>query len=154
MRLHNVSRFSGFRVTIVSETHPQMPSMPSELDVQTPQAIERPSTLGRTVRVEGKIVSQQDLHVDGQVNGTIELPTSKLTIGPQAHVKASIKAQNVSLVGNAEGTIEANERVELCSQSRLVGDIKTPRLVIKDGAYIKGKVDVIMPAGPRAPKRE
>jgi len=93
------------------------------------------------------------LHVDGQVDGTIELPTGKLTIGPQANVRASIKAQNVSLVGNAEGTIEANERVELCSQSRLVGDIKTPRLVIKDGAYIKGKVDVVQPTASKTPKR-
>jgi len=106
------------------------------------------------VRIEGKIVSHQDLHVDGQVTGTIDLPTSKLTIGPEANVKASIKAQNVSLVGNAEGTIEANERVELCSHSRLVGDIKTPRLVIKDGAYIKGNVDVVRPSAPKATRRD
>jgi cytoskeletal protein CcmA (bactofilin family) len=130
-----------------------MSTIPAEIDVATPLALERTSTLGRTVRVEGKIVSHQDLHVDGQVDGTIELPDCKLTIGPQAHVRASIKAQNVSLVGNAEGTIEANERVELCSQSRLVGDIKTPRLVIKDGAYIKGKVDVVQPLVPKTPKR-
>jgi cytoskeletal protein CcmA (bactofilin family) len=92
--------------------------------------------------------------VDGQVDGTIELPTHKLTIGPQANVKASIKAQTVSLVGNAEGTIEANEKVELCGQSRLVGDIKTPRLVIKDGAYIKGKVDVVRSGPPKAAKHD
>ncbi|HUI81634.1 MAG TPA: polymer-forming cytoskeletal protein [Bryobacteraceae bacterium] len=130
-----------------------MSTVPSDINTQTPLAVERPSTLGRTVRVEGKIVSNQDLHVDGQVNGTIELPTSRLTIGPDASVKASIKAQNVSLVGNAEGTIEANERVELCSQSRMVGDVKTPRLVIKDGAYIKGNVDVVEPSAPKTPKR-
>jgi len=130
-----------------------MSTVPSGLDVQTAPPAERTSTLGRTVRVEGKIVSHQDLHVDGQVDGTIELPANKLTIGPQATVKASIKAQNVSLVGNAEGTIEANERVELCGQSRLVGDIKTPRLVIKDGAYIKGNVDVIRTPAPKMTKR-
>ena len=126
-----------------------MSTVPSELNAQTPPAVERLSTLGRTVRVEGKIISNQDLHVDGQVNGSIELPSGRLTIGPDATVKASIKAHNVSLVGNAEGSIEADERVELCSQSRLVGDIRTPRLVIKDGAYIKGKVDVLDPAEPK-----
>jgi cytoskeletal protein CcmA (bactofilin family) len=131
-----------------------MSTVPSGFDVPTAPPAERTSTLGRTVRVEGKIISQQDLNVDGQVDGSIELPTSKLTIGPQANVKASIKAQTVSLVGNAEGTIEANERVELCGQSHLVGDIRTPRLVIKDGAYIKGKVDVIRPAAPKTTKRD
>jgi cytoskeletal protein CcmA (bactofilin family) len=130
-----------------------MSTVPSDLSTQMPPAVERPSILGRTVRIEGKIVSNQDLHVDGEVSGSIELPSGRLTIGPDASVKASIKAQNVSLVGNAEGTIEANERVELCSQSRLVGDIRTPRLVIKDGAYIKGKVDVVEPAASRLPKR-
>jgi cytoskeletal protein CcmA (bactofilin family) len=132
----------------------QMSTVPSGFDVPAAPPAERTSTLGRTVRVEGKIISHQDLHVDGQVDGSIELPTSKLTIGPQANVKASIKAQMVSLVGNAEGTIEANERVELCGQSRLVGDIRTPRLVIKDGAYIKGKVDVVRPAAPKTTKRD
>lgn len=130
-----------------------MSTVPSGLDQTTP-AIERPSTLGSTVRVEGKIISHQDLHVDGQVDGTIDLPDNKLTIGPKAHVKAAITAQNVSLVGNAEGTIDANERVELCSQSRLVGDIRTPRLVIKDGAYIKGKVDVTRTPAPKVSKRD
>ncbi|HEV3329726.1 MAG TPA: polymer-forming cytoskeletal protein [Bryobacteraceae bacterium] len=131
-----------------------MSTVPSEIEVPLAPSIEGISTLGRTVRVEGKIVSHQDLHVEGQVDGTIELPDNKLTIGPQARVKATIKAHNVSIVGNAEGTIEANESVELCGQSRLVGDIRTPRLVIKDGAYIKGKVDVIRPAAPKGTKRD
>jgi len=129
-----------------------MSTIPSEIEVPLVPLTERTSTLGRTVRVEGKIISHQDLHVEGQVEGTIDLPGSKLTIGPQASVKASIKAQNVSIVGNAEGSIEAHERVELCGQSRLIGDIKTPRLVVKDGAYIKGKVDVVQPPVPKAAK--
>ena len=131
-----------------------MSTVPPGLDVQALPPGERTSTLGRTVRVEGKIISHQDLHVDGQVDGTIELSGNKLTIGPQANVKASIRAQNVSIVGNAEGTIEATERVELCSQCRLVGDIRTPRLVIKDGAYIKGNVDVFRRPAPKTTKRD
>jgi cytoskeletal protein CcmA (bactofilin family) len=126
-----------------------MSTVPSGFDPHTPPPSEKTSTLGRTVRVEGKIISHQDLHVEGQVDGTIELSGNKLTIGPLANVRANIKAQNVSIVGNAEGTIEATERVELCSQCRLVGDIRTPRLVIKDGAYIKGKVDVIRIPAPK-----
>jgi cytoskeletal protein CcmA (bactofilin family) len=129
-----------------------MPTVPTGVDVETPPA-ERTSTLGRSVRVEGKIISHQDLNVDGEVDGTIDLPSNKLTIGLQGSVKACIRAQNVSIVGNAEGLIEANEKVELGSQCRLVGDIRTPRLVIKDGAYIKGNVNVVRPPGPKTTKR-
>jgi cytoskeletal protein CcmA (bactofilin family) len=131
-----------------------MPVVPPEFHAETAPLGERTSILGRTVHVAGKIISHQDLHVEGQVDGTIDLPSNKLTIGPQAHVKAAIKAQSVSLVGHAEGTIEANERVELCSQCHMVGDIKTPRLVIKDGAYIKGKVDVVQSSAPKTIRRD
>ena len=105
-----------------------------------------PSVLGREVRITGEVVSHQDLFVDGELEGRIELPDHKLTIGPRARVKAHIKAQNVVIVGNAEGTIESTERVELCSQSQVLGDIKTPRIIIKDGAHFRGTIDVLRPA--------
>ena len=101
------------------------------------------STMGRNVRVQGEIVSDQDLHVNGEMEGTIDLHDCKLTIGPQARVKATIKARSVSIVGTAEGTIDASERVELCSQCRVVGNIRTPRIVIKEGAFFRGNLDVV-----------
>ena len=101
-----------------------------------------PSLVGRTVRIAGEIFCHQDLFVDGEVDGSIHLPEHKLIIGPRANVKATIRAQNVVIVGNAEAIIEASERVELCSQCKLVGEIKTPRLVIKDGANFKGTIEV------------
>ena len=107
-----------------------------------------PSVIGRGVRVTGEIVCHQDLFVEGEVDGRLELPDHRLTIGPRGNVKATIKAQNVVIVGTAEATIEATERVELCSQCRLVGDIKTPRIVIKDGAHFKGTIDVVRKTPP------
>ena len=99
--------------------------------------------MGSAVRIEGDIYSQQDLFVDGEVNGSVTLPGHKLSIGPNAKVKANIKAKNVVLVGNLEGKIEASERIELRSSCRLLGDIRGRRIQIENGAFIKGSVEVI-----------
>lgn len=103
------------------------------------------SLVGRAVRIAGEICCRQDLYVDGEVDGQMELTDYKLTIGPQARVKADIRAQNVVIVGQAEGKIQATERVELCSQCSLIGDIETPRVVIKDGAHFKGTIHTAPP---------
>ena len=106
---------------------------------------ERVSNLGRGVRIEGKLFSDQDLQVDGEVDGTLEVHDHNLIIGPRARVKADIKAQNLSILGAVEGTIEASDRIELCSQCRVLGQIKTRRIAIKDGAYFKGNIEVVQP---------
>ena len=103
------------------------------------------SHLGQGVRIQGKIFSDQDLQVDGEVDGTLEACGHNLTIGPQAKVKADIKALNVRIIGTVEGTIETNDLIELCSQCRVVGQIITRRIVIKDGAYFKGDIEVLRP---------
>jgi cytoskeletal protein CcmA (bactofilin family) len=81
--------------------------------------------------------------VDGQVAGSIMLPEHTLTIGPKATVKAGIKAKCVILVGTVEGNIEASDRVELRNCCSLAGDIRSPRIVIENGAYIKGRLEVV-----------
>jgi len=104
-----------------------------------------PNQVGCTVRIEGEIYSQQDMSVDGEITGILTLPKHTLTIGPKANVRAKIKAQNVVLVGNVEGDIEATERIELRSRCSLLGNVRSPRIVIENGAYIKGAVEVLRP---------
>ena len=111
-----------------------------------PPGDEPVSNLGRGVRIEGKICSDQDLQVDGEVDGALEVHDHNLIVGPHARVKAEIKAQNVSIVGTVEGTIEASDRIELCSQCQVVAQIKTRRIAIKDGAYFKGNIEVVLPS--------
>ena len=102
-----------------------------------------PNQVGRTMRIEGEIDSQRDMLVDGEVTGTMTVRMHTLTIGPKAKVKAKIKAQNVVLVGNVEGNIEATERIELRSRCNLLGNVRSPRIVIENGDYIKGNVEVV-----------
>lgn len=108
--------------------------------------VSAPSQVGSTVRIDGEICGQHDMFVDGEINGSIMLPEHTLTIGPKATVKANIRAQKVVLVGNMEGNIEAGERIEVRSCCSLLGDMRSPRIMIENGAYIKGAIEVIRQA--------
>ena len=102
-----------------------------------------PNQLGSTVHIVGEISGRQDMVVDGEVAGNITLPEHTLTIGSKANVKAGIKAKYVVLFGTVEGNIEASDRVELRNCCSLMGDIRSPRVQIENGAYIKGTVEVV-----------
>ena len=101
------------------------------------------ATIGKAVKIEGKILSREDLYVDGDVEGTVELMDHKLTIGPNGKVHAAVKAREVVALGAIQGNVEASERIEIRKDAKLVGDIKTARIIIEDGAYFKGSIDIV-----------
>jgi cytoskeletal protein CcmA (bactofilin family) len=103
------------------------------------------ATIGKAVKIAGQIFSREDLYVDGDVEGTIELMDHKLTIGPNGKVHAGVKAREVVALGAIQGNVEASERIEIRKDAKLVGDIKTARIVIEDGAYFKGSIDIVKP---------
>ena len=98
--------------------------------------------LGRSVVIKGELSGSEDLYVDGQVEGTIELHGNSLIIGPSGQVRANVNAKAVIVQGKLEGNIHASERAELRKSAVAVGDIITQRVAIEDGAYFKGKVDI------------
>jgi cytoskeletal protein CcmA (bactofilin family) len=115
------------------------------------------ANIGKAVKVNGQIISQEDLYVDGDVEGTIELIQHKLTIGPNGKVHAAIKAREVVVLGSVQGNVEASDRIEIRKDARLVGDIKTARIIIEDGAYFKGSIDIVKPepkAAAAAPRQQ
>jgi cytoskeletal protein CcmA (bactofilin family) len=97
--------------------------------------------IGTALRIEGRIVSDQDLTIDGQVEGTIEVGDHNLVIGAGAAVKADLIAKTITISGAVTGDVTASERVLLQPSASVDGDIATPRLRMADGATIKGKVD-------------
>jgi len=113
------------------------------------------ATIGKAVKVVGQIFSREDLFVDGDVEGTIELIEHKLTVGPNGKVHSGIKAREVVALGAVQGNVEASERIEIRKDARLVGDIRTARIVIEDGAYFKGSIDIVKaePKAAAAPPR-
>ncbi|MBI1790748.1 MAG: polymer-forming cytoskeletal protein [Acidobacteria bacterium] len=113
------------------------------------------ATIGKSVSLKGQIFSREDLIVDGEVDGSIELAEHRLTVGPNGKVNAGVKAREIIVLGTILGNVEAGDRIEIRKEARLVGDIKTARIVIEDGAYFKGSIDVIRPepAKTAAPAR-
>jgi len=109
-----------------------------ESDIRSGQA-----TIGKAVKVNGQIFSKEDLYIDGDVEGTVELTDSKLTIGPNGRVQATIRAREVVVLGSIQGNVEAGDRIDIRKEAKLVGDIKTVRIVIEDGAYFKGSIDIV-----------
>ncbi len=108
------------------------------------------NSIGKSVKVVGQIYCKEDLYVDGTVEGTLEGSEHKLTIGPHGTIQASIKAREVLVLGTIQGNVEAYERLEIRKDAKLLGDIRTARIVIEDGAYFKGSIDIIKPEPVKA----
>jgi cytoskeletal protein CcmA (bactofilin family) len=96
--------------------------------------------IGKAVRVEGKVVSGEDLIIDGDVEGSIEVGNHSLTIGPGAAIKADLVAKTVTISGSVIGNVKAIERVELRAGGSVAGDITSPRLLMAEGSTVSGKV--------------
>jgi cytoskeletal protein CcmA (bactofilin family) len=107
--------------------------------------------IGQGVVVEGRITSVQDLRIDGKVEGTIEVGDHELILGASAAVKANLVARSILISGAVIGNVTATDRLELEATSSVEGDIRTPLLVMTDGAVINGKVDA---GGNRAAKNQ
>ena len=112
------------------------------------------AVLGKSVMVKGQIFSREDLTIDGEVEGTVELQENRLTVGPNGRVQATVKAREIVVLGTIHGNVEATDKIDIRKEAKLVGDIKTQRIVIEDGAYFKGSIDITKPdvAKPPAPK--
>jgi cytoskeletal protein CcmA (bactofilin family) len=99
------------------------------------------AVIGKSVQIRGEVKGNEDLMVDGNVEGTITLIESRLTIGPNAHVAANVSARDVVLLGQLSGNISATGRVELRDGCDLVGDISAARLSIEESAHFRGNVE-------------
>jgi cytoskeletal protein CcmA (bactofilin family) len=97
--------------------------------------------IGQGVIVEGRITSSQDLRIDGKVEGTIEVGSHTLIVGAQAVVKASLAAKSIVISGEVIGNVTATERIDLQATGSIDGDVSAPRLVMVDGAVVRGTVD-------------
>lgn len=113
------------------------------------------AVIGKSVLVKGNIISREDLTIDGEVEGSIEMHDNRLTVGPHGRVQAGVKAREIVVLGTIHGNVETTDKIEIRKDAKLVGDIKTARIVIEDGAYFKGGIDIIKETpkpAPPAPK--
>ena len=107
------------------------------------------ASIGKSVTIKGQIFSREDLVVDGEVEGAIELNDHRLTVGPNGRVRAGVKAREIVILGTIEGNVEALDKIDIRKDAKLVGDIKTARIVIEDGAHFKGSIDIVKVDAPK-----
>ncbi|MFQ5768379.1 MAG: polymer-forming cytoskeletal protein [Acidobacteriota bacterium] len=98
--------------------------------------------IGQSICIRGELTGNEDLTIEGQVEGKIALQEHNLTIGPKGRIQAEVMAASVVIQGEVNGNIRATDRVELAETGRVTGDIVSPRIVIADGARFKGSVDM------------
>ena len=98
--------------------------------------------LGPTIVVKGEISSEEDLQIDGKVEGPISLKGHRLTVGRTAQLNSEINAREVIVYGNASGNLRARDRVEIKKDGQVIGDITTTRISIEEGAYFKGHIEI------------
>jgi cytoskeletal protein CcmA (bactofilin family) len=121
------------------------PSIPT-LHKETPKASDPHRAdvghIGKSVQIKGELTGSEDLYLDGSIEGTIDLRDHSLIIGPNGKIKAGITARDLVVHGRVEGNVTATGRVELRKSCTLIGDVSTQRIVIEDGAFFKGAIDI------------
>jgi cytoskeletal protein CcmA (bactofilin family) len=110
----------------------------------------RSASIGKSCIIKGQLFSREDLYIDGEVEGAVEMQEHRLTVGPNGKIHAGVKAREIVVLGTIHGNVEAGEKIEIRKDAKLVGDIKTIRIVIEDGAYFKGSIDIVRSETARA----
>jgi cytoskeletal protein CcmA (bactofilin family) len=98
--------------------------------------------IGKSVVIKGELNGSEDLTVEGQVEGKIELRQSVLTIGPNGRIKAQVFAKSVIILGEVTGNVTASEKVDIRDNGSVDGDITSPRVAIAEGAHFRGSIDM------------
>ena len=106
--------------------------------------------IGKSVIIKGELSGSEDLTIEGQVEGKIELRQNILTIGPNGKIKAQVFAKTVVVQGEVTGNITATERVDIRDAGSVDGDLSAPRVAIADGAHFRGAIDMQKGGAPKA----
>ena len=127
---------------------PSAPVMASE-----PPAAPRPvttttadqATIGKSLVIKGEVTGSESLYIDGRVEGSINLPGNRVTVGRNGVVSANISAREIVVLGKVRGNMTASDRVDIRNEGSLIGDVVAQRISIEDGAFFKGGIDIRKP---------
>ncbi len=99
--------------------------------------------LGRSVVLRGELTGTEDLVIEGQFDGNINVQDNSLTVGPEGHVKAEVRARRVVIHGSLNGNISAREKIEIRKSGHVEGDLLAASIGIEEGAYFKGSIEIL-----------
>lgn len=123
------------------------PATPEPIPVPRPAAsaplnTQEQATLGKSLVIKGEVTGSESLYIDGRVDGSINLPGNRVTVGRNGVVSANISAREIVVLGKVRGNMTASDRVDIRADGSLTGDIVAQRISIEDGAYFKGGIDI------------
>jgi len=117
-----------------------------------PSVSQNQTILGQSIALHGEMSGKEDLLIEGQLEGTINLPDHCVTVGSHGEVKAEVHARQVIVLGTLTGNITASEKVEIRKTGQVVGDLVAAAVAIEDGAYFKGSIDILREQSHGAPR--
>src|ERR1700739_4139029 len=141
-----------------STPEPQRPAAPAPTTSYDPAPATAPrnatlnttdqATIGKSLVIKGEVTGSESLYIDGRVEGSINLPGNRVTVGKNGVVNANINAREVVVLGKVRGNLTASDRVDIRSDGSLTGDVIAARISIEDGAFFKGGIDIRKGAQP------
>ena len=105
------------------------------------------ANIGKSITIKGDLSGNEDLVIEGTVEGKVELPSSQLTIGADGSVHAEVNAKSVVVIGRVTGNVNGTERVEIQATGQVEGDVCSPRLVVVEGAELNGSIHMTKSKG-------
>jgi cytoskeletal protein CcmA (bactofilin family) len=126
-------------------SHASLGIVPNELSARGAVSVGEQANIGKGLVLRGEITGSESLFIDGRVEGSISLPGSRVTIGRNGQVEASISAREIVVMGKIRGNVTATDRVDIRAEGGLTGDVTAARVSIEDGAFFKGGIDIRKP---------
>lgn len=110
--------------------------------VKTSSAPIEQASIGRSLTIKGEISGAESLYIDGRIEGTINIPDHRVTVGRNGNVTADVNAREVVIMGKVHGNVICSDRLDIRSEGSVTGDVVTQRISVEDGAILKGSVQV------------
>ena len=104
------------------------------------------ANIGKSISIKGDLTGNEDISIEGKVEGKVDLPAGQLTIGPNGSVKGEVHAKSIVVVGRVTGNVNGAERVEIQATGQVDGDVMAPKLVVAEGAVLNGSIQMGKPA--------
>ena len=117
-------------------------------------AVGAQSVIGKSLLIKGEITGSGSVHIEGKVEGSIELPEDRVTVGRNGRVSANIAAQDIVVLGEVLGSCNASDHLDIRCEGSLYGDVVVSRISVEEGAYLTGSIDIRREQAKAAPKVE
>lgn len=123
---------------------PEAPSTPTSGVSPTGSGMKRggSATIGPSIRIKGDVTGDEDLVIEGRIDGTVDLKKHNVTVGPEGRVKANVFGRSVIVEGEVEGDLQGEEQIVLRRTAKVQGNIAAPRVTLEDGATFRGGIDM------------